>query len=204
MPVRRLKALFFDLDGTLIDSARANYTAYSRALLEVGVRVEPEAIARVAGGRQWRDFLPALLRDAGIECDPATVARRKGELYRDTIGELRVNFALLSLAASVRPGMQTALVTTASAESVRAICRHLNCENTFDLVITGDHVTRHKPDPEAYGLALARLQLDPKECLAFEDSDVGAASAGAAGIAVVGVNFTENVWRVSDGGGPGR
>ena len=189
--MRKLRALFFDLDGTLIDSARANYAAYSRALLEVGAAVEPEDVARVASGRHWRAFLPELLRDAGVEGDPAAVARRKGVLYREMIAELRVNSALLSLAMSVGPGLRTVLVTTASAVSVGAILATLDLARAFDLVITGDDVTRHKPDPEAYHLALARLELDPHECVAFEDSDVGVASAKAAGVPVVRVTFPE-------------
>lgn len=187
--MRRLRALLFDLDGTLVDSARANHAAYAQALREVGVRIEPDDVARAAAGRQWRDFLPALLRSAGAEDDAEGVARRKGELYREMLGELRVNVALLALAESVGPDMKTVLVTTASAESVQAVLGHFDLGRTFDLVVTGDDVTRHKPDPQAYQLALARLQLDPQECLAFEDSDVGAASAEAAGVAVVRVTF---------------
>jgi HAD superfamily hydrolase (TIGR01509 family) len=189
--MRKLRALLFDLDGTLVDSERANHTAYSRALFEAGAQIQPDDVARTAGGRQWRDFLPALLRDAGVDCDPAAIARRKGELYREMVGELRVNSALLSLAAGVRPGLRTALVTTASAESVQEILRHFGIVSTFDLVITGDDVTRHKPDPEAYRLALARLRVHPRECLAFEDSDVGMAAASAAGVPVVRVTFAE-------------
>jgi HAD superfamily hydrolase (TIGR01549 family) len=180
----------FDLDGTLIDSATANYTAYSRALLEFGVRIEPEAVAKAVVGRQWREFLPDILHKAGVERDPEAIALRKGELYRETLGQMRLNGALLALAASVGPTMQTALVTTASGESVRAILLRADLSHTFDHVVTGDDVTRHKPDPEAYLLALARLQLDPRDCLAFEDSDVGVASAEAAGIAVVRVAFS--------------
>jgi HAD superfamily hydrolase (TIGR01509 family) len=188
--VRRLRALLFDLDGTLVDSAEANCAAYSRALLEFGVRIDPAAVAKAAAGRQWREFLPELLREAGAKRDPEAIASRKGELYRATVGELRVNGALLTLAASVGPHMRTALVTTASADSVRAILRRADVSHLFDSVVTGDDVTRHKPDPEAYLLALAQLQLDPVECLAFEDSDVGMASAEAAGIAVVRVTFS--------------
>lgn len=191
MPVPKLRALLFDLDGTLVDSARANHAAYSRALFEVGARIEPDEVAKAAAGRQWRDFLPALLRQAGVECDAAAVATRKGELYRGMLGELRVNLPLFSLVESVRPEMKTAVVTTASGESVRAILRHFDVDHAFDLVITGDDVTRHKPHPEAYFLALARLGLEPHECLAFEDSAVGAASAQAAGIAAVRVAFAE-------------
>ena len=56
-----MRALLFDLDGTLIDSAEANYSAYARALHEVGAVVEPSEVARRAAGRQWREFLPELL-----------------------------------------------------------------------------------------------------------------------------------------------
>jgi beta-phosphoglucomutase len=189
--VSRLRAFLFDLDGTLVDSAAANHAAYSRALLEVGARIGPDEVARAAAGRHWREFLPELLRQAGVRCEPAAVALRKGELYRETLGELRLNSTLLSLAESVRPSIKTVLVTTASAESVRAILGHFGLDDAFDLVITGDDVTRHKPDPEAYQLALERLRLEPRECLAFEDSDVGVASAEASGVAVVRVAFGE-------------
>ena len=188
--MRKLRALLFDLDGTLIDSADANHAAYSRALQEFGVHIEPDEVAKAAAGRQWRDFLPELLYEAGVERDPAAIAARKGELYRDALGDLRLNGALLALAASVGPEMKTALVTTASSQSVRAILDHPNLRHTFDCVVTGDDVTRHKPDPEAYLLAMARLQLDPRECLAFEDSDIGVASARAAGVSVVRVTFS--------------
>jgi HAD superfamily hydrolase (TIGR01509 family) len=189
--VASLRAFLFDLDGTLIDSTAANHAAYSRALLEVGARIGPDEVSRAAAGRHWREFLPTLLREAGVQCDPATVARRKGELYRETLGELRINAALLALATSLRHCIKTALVTTASAESVRAILGHFDLDEAFDLVITGDDVTRHKPDPQAYELALERLQLKPRECIAFEDSDVGVASAEAAGLPVVRVSFAE-------------
>jgi HAD superfamily hydrolase (TIGR01509 family) len=112
-------------------------------------------------------------------------------LYRETLGELRINAALLALATSLRHCIKTALVTTASAESVRAILGRFDLDEAFDLVITGDDVTRHKPDPQAYDLALERLQVKPRECLAFEDSDVGVASAEAAGVPVVRVSFAE-------------
>ena len=187
--MRKLRALLFDLDGTLIDTEAANHAAYSRALGEFGVIVEPADVARTASGRQWRAFLPELIARAGVECDPARVARRKGELYREMLAGIPVNTALLALAASVRPLLRTALVTTASAANVDAVLRHFGLREAFDVVVTGDDVARHKPDADAYRLALRRLALDAEDCLAFEDSDAGVASAVAAGIAVVRVTF---------------
>ena len=189
--MNRIAALLFDLDGTLVDSSEANYTAYARALTEFGVTMEPRDIAAMAADRQWREFLPELLRGAGVDADPARIATRKGELYRTAIGGVRVNRPLLALAASVRPTIRTALVTTASAGSVGAILAHFDMRALFDVVVTGDDVVRHKPDPEAYRLAADRLSVPVEACLVFEDSEAGEASAVAAGMAVVRVRFTE-------------
>ena len=187
----RIRALLFDLDGTLIDSSEANYSAYSRALAEFGVVMEPRVVAKIAGDRQWREFLPELLRCAGVDEDPARIASRKFELYRTAIAGVRLNRPLLGLAAAVRPAIRTALVTTASASSVGAILAHFAMRELFDVVVTGDDVVRYKPDPEAYRVAVERLSIPAEDCLAFEDSEVGTASATAAGVAVVRVRFTE-------------
>jgi beta-phosphoglucomutase len=189
--MHKFRALLLDLDGTLVDSAEANYAAYSRALAEFGVHVEPRVVAEMAADRQWREFLPELLRRAGVDEDPARIARRKVELYRSAIAGLRVNTPLLGLVASVRPALRTALVTTASAISVDAILSHFGMRELFDVVVTGDDVVSHKPDPEAYRVAVARLSIPADDCVAFEDSDTGAASAAAAGLPVVRVHFTE-------------
>ena len=85
--------------------------------------------------------------------------------------------------------MQTGLVTTASEANVRLVLDRYNLAGLFDVIVTGDDVIHHKPDPEAYQLALARLNTNAAECLAFEDSDVGRLSAQAAGIAVVRLLF---------------
>ena len=59
---RVLRGLLFDLDGTLVDTAAANFGAYAAALREAGIVVETETIADVAAGRHWTEFLPDLLR----------------------------------------------------------------------------------------------------------------------------------------------
>jgi beta-phosphoglucomutase len=184
-----IQALLFDLDGTLVDTADANYTAYSQALAEFGVQAAPQTVARAAADRQWREFLPELLRGANVDADPARIARRKGELYRAAVAGIRVNGPLVALVSAIRPQMRTALVTTASASNVGAILEHFAMRELFDVVVTGDDVARHKPDPEAYRVAAERLAVSAQACLVFEDSEVGMASAIAAGMAVVRVQF---------------
>jgi HAD superfamily hydrolase (TIGR01509 family) len=184
-----IRAFLFDLDGTLADTAIANSKAYAAALAEVGVHVGVMQFTQIASGRSWRQFLPPLLEAAGVKAEPAAVAERKNFHYAAMIQDVKINKPLIMLLNTCRPQIKTALVTTASGVNVRAIMDCHGLRSLFDIVVTGDEVVRHKPDPEAYLVAAERLNLSPVECLAFEDSEIGVASAHAAGIPVVRVIF---------------
>ena len=180
-------ALLCDLDGTLVDTRWANYRAYAAALAEVGVVIGEADFQRDAQGLHWRRFLPPMLGEAADQA-PA-VAARKVELYPGFIAQARPNAELVALAEAARGRVPIALVTTASAANAGAVLAAHRLEGLFDVVISGDDVARHKPDPQAYALAIARLGVAPGDCFAFEDSDAGAASATAAGAAVVRVTL---------------
>lgn len=176
-----VKALLVDFDGTLVDSEHANAAAYATALAECGVPADAGAIVSHIAGRAWRDFLPELLAGAaGV--DPAEVARRKRALYPSLYGLIRPNEALAGLIrASRKGGLSTALVTTASADSTRAMLARFGFDLLFDTAVFGDDVARAKPDPEGYALAARRLGVTAAECMVIEDSETGMAAARAFG-----------------------
>ncbi|MDF7777390.1 HAD family phosphatase [Sphingomonas sp. AOB5] len=180
-----LAALLFDLDGTLVDTAGANYRAYAAALAEAGCAVERDAFEAVAAGRHWSQFLPVLLPGA----DHAAIAARKQILYPAMLGETQVNTQLVGLARAVSGRLRLALVTNASPPSVEAVLAAHGLDTLFDTVVTGDDATNPKPAPDPYLLAMARLGVSPEQCLAFEDSDIGAESAHRARISVVRVTL---------------
>ena len=184
-------AILVDLDGTLVDTKAANAAAYTAALAEAGVTVPLLVVEATAHGRNWRQFLPELLAQAGSTADAAGVARRKAELYRGYLCLSVVNAGLVRLLEFSRPRCSTALVTTASAVNAGAVLRHHGLERLFDLVVTGDDVQHHKPAPDAYELAAVRLGVLPYECLVIEDSDIGVSSANAFGAVVIRVASSE-------------
>ena len=100
-----------------------------------------------------------------------------------------LNEALIKLIELSRPACRTALVTNASATNVQSILDHHRLGYLFDVVVTGDDVSRHKPDPEAYWIAAGRLRVGSDECLVIEDSAAGIASAMAFGAAVLKVDM---------------
>lgn len=189
MPMMAPRAILIDFDGTLVDTGAANYESYAAALSEVGVTVDRSTFDRHVSGRSWREFLPRLLEEAGVVADCQSIAQRKRVLYGEKVAHLRINHGIVGLLCAARNTLRAGLVTTASRGSVEAILEHHALTTLFDVVITGDDVIRPKPDPEAYLLAAKRLSVAPDECLVFEDSEVGVASAHAAGMTVVRVVF---------------
>ena len=183
-----IQALLVDLDGTLVDTAAANYEAYAAALRERGVDVDRTAFDNVAAGRNWRQFLPALLGDQA-EAAPQ-VAARKTAIYPAMIGKMQINEGLIALIeAFVRDCKPVALVTTASRAAVDAILSGHDLGRLFDATITGDDVTAHKPDKEPYLAGAAAIGVPPSNCLAIEDTPIGAQSASAAGCKVLMVSM---------------
>ena len=182
------QALLVDLDGTLADTASANYAAYAAALREVGVDVNRAGFDKVAGGRNWRQFLPVLL---GGKADAAPdVAARKAALYPGMLADIRINHGLVAVIETCALAKKPAgLVTTASRPAVDAILEMHNLAYLFRATITGDDVTAHKPDKEPYVAGATALGVPPTACLAIEDTPVGAQSAQAAGCMVLMVSM---------------
>ena len=175
-----MRGLLVDLDGTLVDTSGANFAAYAAALSSFGIEVDKEWWTTHAFGRNWRDFLPDVLAGRP-DLEPCAVAERKAAIYAEHLSVSRLNHALAQLISGVRPGLKTALVTTASRANALAVLEHHGVDGLFDEVVTGDDVSEHKPSPEAYILAARRLGLAPEECLIIEDSPVGVAAAQASG-----------------------
>jgi beta-phosphoglucomutase len=180
-----IRCLLFDLDGTLLLTEEANFTAYRRAFAEVGFVLEREAYQRAFGLR-----FEAMVRAVGARLD-AQEARRvrdaKARFYPECFGDVRPNLPLLGFLRSVRHGHATGLVTTAATANARALLQHFDLAHLFDVTVFGEDVERPKPHPEGYLQAARLLDVPASQCLAFEDSDSGVAAAEAAGIAVMRV-----------------
>ena len=183
-------AYLVDFDGTLADTGTANYLAYSGALSEIGVSLGRQEFDRIAFGRNWRQFLPSILQEHGCSQDPAAVAARKVELYREAAGKVSFNEALVFLLKNKGEAIKSALVTSASAANVNAaFAGRPELQNLFEVVVTGDDVSRHKPDPQGYAMAATSLGVAPENCLVFEDSDIGVLAAQAFGARVLRISF---------------
>ncbi|MBL8289113.1 MAG: HAD-IA family hydrolase [Rubrivivax sp.] len=197
-----LRALLWDVDGTLAESERDGHrVAFNQAFEAMQLPWRWSAahygtLLRVTGGRE------RLLADMAGRADAPALAVEREALARELHRRKNAAYAELVRAGAVplRPGVRElieeaaaaglaqAVVTTTSRANVQALLkRHFGGSpcGPFDLVLCGEDVAAKKPDPEVYLRALAALRLRPPEALAIEDSPGGVAAARAAQVPVV-------------------
>ncbi|WP_426622900.1 HAD family hydrolase [Leifsonia sp. McL0607] len=183
-----VRAVFTDLDGTLVSTRRANFAAYRDALGAAGVEFPWETFLST-WGEDSRDFLPRIapgLSRAQIDEVRAEKARRYPEHLRAT----ELNEPLVRLLRTWASTVPVALVTTAKRAGVDAVIAHHGLQSLFSFIVCGDDIERSKPAPEAYALAVETVGLQPEQCITFEDSEVGIESAQRAGVAVIRVTWS--------------
>jgi HAD superfamily hydrolase (TIGR01509 family) len=178
-------AVLWDMDGTLVDT-EPYWVEVERKLVEAhgGVWSDEDAMQLV--GNDLMDSGRYLQEHGGVRMEPEEIVEH---LLDGVVGYVQQSVpwrpgARELLAALRAAGTPCALVTMSYERFVAPVLAALP-RNSFDVVVTGDNVSRGKPHPEPYLHAARLLGVDPGRCLAIEDSNTGARSAEAAGCLVV-------------------
>ena len=182
-----MDAVFFDMDGLLVDSERVWLEIETGVMARLGAAWTPEHQANLVGGSMERT-VGYMLSVSGAGVPPETIREWMidGMVARLQDGVPVMPGASELLDALRDEGVPVGLVTSSVRPIADAVLKSVGRER-FDLVVTADDVTRTKPDPEPYLTAARRLGADPARCVVLEDSPSGVAAATAAGCAVVAV-----------------
>jgi len=186
--MRRFDAVIFDMDGVLIDSEPLHFEVLRRVLGHDGVQLSGAENEEFIGTTSAAMFATLIARHALPRSVSEYVA-----LYDAAVLEV------LRRPHKAQPGVEHLLgylrqssirlgVASSSNRSwIDATLRSLQLTDAFEAIISGDEVSRGKPDPSIYTLAAQRLGIAPERCLAIEDAPNGVESARRAGMAVLGV-----------------
>jgi beta-phosphoglucomutase len=186
------KLAVFDLDGTLFDTKKVNYSAYCKAIELCGLKadIDYRYYCDFCNGNHYKVFLPQIV--PGItEQTMQMVHEAKKEVYNDYLCFARKNEHLFSMIELMREAYVVALVTTASRRNVIDILSKFGVEEKFDMIVTQEDVSKTKPDPQGFILAMERVGISAEQTIIFEDSKAGLEAAersGADYVRVYGYN----------------
>lgn len=177
--------VIFDLDGVLINSEPLYELSFRSYLKRIRRESEAELFA-ITLGRRPVDFLPELA--ARLDREPAEIERGLEAALEPLLERLEaMPYAAEAVAALRSDDRPLALATSSAAEFAARALRGLKIETLFDVLVTGEEVERGKPDPAIYELAAERLGVDPRSCVAIEDTPAGVTAAKASGMRCVAV-----------------
>ncbi|MDR7040012.1 HAD superfamily hydrolase (TIGR01509 family) [Methylobacterium sp. BE186] len=220
-----LRALIFDVDGTLAETEDLHRQAFNRAFADLGLpwRWDPPLYADLLTVMGGKERLLHYIETAQADAAEALRARLpeihdlKTRHYGDLVvsGALGLRPGIARLLAEARAeGVGLAVATTTSRPNVDRLVEvnFPRGASPFDVIACGDEAARKKPAPDVFELALRRLGVGPEEAVAFEDSAAGIRSALDAGLPVVATRsrYTEShrldgaFSALSDLGEPGR
>jgi beta-phosphoglucomutase len=187
----------FDLDGVLVDTAVYHYQAWKALANSLGFNFTEAQNEHLKGVNRMKS-LEMILNWGNVtktEVEMAQLAAAKNEQYVGMISKMTADEVLsgtLPLLEQLKAaGIKIALGSASKNSGM--ILERTNLAHFFDAIIDGNHVNASKPDPEVFLKGAAALELEPANCIVFEDAQAGVQAAINGGMKVIGIGQQENL-----------
>jgi beta-phosphoglucomutase len=184
-------AIIWDVDGTLVDTAAQHFRAWTKLAAEIEKPFTRDDFAATFGMRNPEIIRKLFFPDTD-DARCAELGARKEDFYRASVrdeGTQLLPGAAKLLAAFAEAGWPQAVGSSAPPGNLDLLLGITNTRHYFAAVVTGDDVTRGKPDPEVFLTAAGKLGVEPARCVVFEDAVAGVEAAKAGGMGCVAVTF---------------
>jgi HAD superfamily hydrolase (TIGR01509 family) len=192
-----LKAVLFDVDGTLVDSNDAHAHAWVKAFTEAGITVDFAHVRRCIGmgGDKLMPEVSGLAEDSP---SGAKIAKRRGEIFTSEFLPKIQPFADAGrlVAAAKRLGLAVVAASSAKKEELDALLEIAGADRLMDAATSSDDAEESKPDPDIIQAALKRARAKPPEAIMIGDTPYDVEAARRAGVGIIA--FRSGGWNDAD------
>lgn len=186
-----IKGVVFDLDGVIVDTAKYHYLAWRKLAESLGFVFTEKDNERLKGVSRMAS-LNILLEIGRLQLDEEEkekLAQKKNEWYvqyLENISEADILPGATEILAQLRAkGIKIALGS--ASKNAKLILNKLGLTHQFDVIIDGMLITYAKPNPEVFLKAIEQMQVQPDQCVIFEDAQAGIDAGNAIGCYTVGI-----------------
>ncbi len=185
------KGFIFDLDGVIVDTAKYHYLAWKKLADQLGFEFTHEH-NELFKGVSRKKCLEILLDIGKVESTQEQFDNwmiEKNIYYLAYIEKMNES-EILPEVQRVLDHLKEKSIPIAlgsASKNARPILKKVNLINYFDAIVDGNNVTKAKPDPQVFVFAAKQLQVEPKDCIVFEDAIAGIQAANNAGMISIGI-----------------
>ncbi len=185
------KAVIWDMDGVIADTAPYHLKAWQEVFQKRGVNFTEEDFRHDFGQRN-DTIIKNTLGEEISQNEIDAIADEKEESFRQRIGpNLKPLPGVIGLMTSLRKhGFKMALASSAPMENIQLIIKTLGIDNCFQSIVKGRDVTEGKPSPQIFLLAARKLGVESENCIVIEDAIAGVTAAKRAGMYCLAVTNT--------------
>ncbi len=191
MTGNKAKAVIWDMDGVIVDTARYHLKAWQEAFQKKGVDFT-EAAFRESFGQRNDTIIGKVLGQAVSPEEMKAMSEEKEACFRRLVRqEIKALPGVLGLMKSLaNHGYCLALASSSPLENIRLLTESLGIRGLFQAVVSGEDVTEGKPSPQVFLLAAERLGVKPEDCVVVEDAVAGVAACRSANMRCLAVTNT--------------
>ncbi|MBA7553003.1 Phosphorylated carbohydrates phosphatase [subsurface metagenome] len=179
------------MDGIIADTGPYHLRGWQIVFRERGANYTDEDYRRNTGKRN-DSIIRNILGKKTPQNEIETITREKGEVFRQLVSQhVRPFPGVLKLITTLKEhGFKIAIASSAPMENIQLITQNLKIHNCFDATVSGWEVTKGKPDPQIFLLAVEKLGVEAENCIVIEDAIVGVTASKRAGIRCIAVTNT--------------